>query len=300
MSREAVVQVSGLHKQFEYVDVLEGVDLEIHPGRIVGLIGANGCGKSTLIRHLVGLYLPDRGQVTTFGCDAGRLGPAELERIGYVHQEGKLIDWMSVSQLVRYVASHYANWNRQLEEDWFRNFELDRHALVGELSPGQRQMLSILLAVGFEPDLLILDEPAAALDPLARRRFLDLLLSIIQDPRRTILISSHILSDIEKVIDHVIILGRGNVLRDAPYDALQEEFVKLRLRSGSTPLPDPLPIPEPLRSRRNGHEAVVTLRARSDFDPEACAAAVGASCERLPLSLEELYSLVVQGAESES
>jgi ABC-2 type transport system ATP-binding protein len=154
-------------------------------------------------------------------------------------------------------------------------------------------MLAILLAIGPEPDLLLLDEPAAALDPLARQRFLDLLLAIIQDPKRTVLISSHILSDVEKVIDHVIILDRGEVCRDVNLDELQQEFVKLRITALRGDLPDPLPLQDLLTCQRNGSEALAIVRARPGQELDHIAQEMGSTLDELPLSLEELYGLVL-------
>ncbi len=289
MSAEPVVKIDNLHRQFDGATVLKGVSLDIRAGSIVGLLGSNGAGKSTLIRHIVGLYLPDKGACTTLGCDAAKLSPKELARIGYVHQEGALIDWMTVAQIVRYVASYYPSWSTELEKSYVSEFKLDVNATVANLSPGQRQML----AIGPEPDLLLLDEPAAALDPLARQRFLDLLLAIIQDPKRTVLISSHILSDVEKVIDHVIILDRGEVCRDVNLDELQQEFVKLRITALRGDLPDPLPLRDLLTCQRNGSEALVIVRVRPDQELDHIAQEMGSTLDELPLSLEELYGLVL-------
>ncbi len=293
MRAEPVVRIDGLHKQFDCGTVLRNVSLDIHTGSIVGLLGANGAGKSTLIRHIVGLYLPDGGSCSTLGCDAAKLRPRDLARIGYVHQEGTLVPWMTVEQILRYVATYYPTWNEELEQDYLSEFELDTGAIVGDLSPGQRQMLAILLAIGSEPELLLLDEPAAALDPLARRRFLDLLLGIIQDPTRTILVSSHILSDVEKVIDHVVILDRGEIRRDLRLDELQQEFVKLRITALRDELPDPLPLPDVLTCQRDCGEAIVVLRAGPDLRPELAAREMGGALDVVPLSLEEIYGLVL-------
>ena len=194
-----IVQMTGVYKRFGKIQAIDGVDLSIYPGSIIGLAGANGAGKSTLLRHIIGLYLPDRGQCTTFGCEAGKLGPEQLGRIGYVHQEGELLDWMKAGQLIRYVSTYYPTWNRQLEEKYIADYEISTDARVGSLSPGQRQKLAILLAIGFEPELLILDEPAAALDPVMRANFLDLMLQIIQDENKTIIISSHILTQLSQL-----------------------------------------------------------------------------------------------------
>ncbi|KAA3614267.1 MAG: ABC transporter ATP-binding protein [Planctomycetota bacterium] len=294
MKMEAVIEIRDLYKQFNMNPVLKDVSLDVQAGSIIGLLGANGAGKSTLIRHVIGLYLPDKGTCTTLGCNAAQLRPQELARIGYVHQEGSLVDWMTVEQMIRYVASYYSDWNLELEKEYVSEFQLDRTALVGELSPGQRQMLAILLAIGFEPDLLLLDEPAAALDPLARRRFLDLLLGIIQDPTRTILISSHILSDVEKVIDHVIILDKGQVCRDLSLADLQQEFLKVRISAVRGPLPTPLPFDGVLTCSRSEAEALVVMKAKPELDLDHLAQITRSRLEVELLSLEELYSLVLE------
>jgi ABC-2 type transport system ATP-binding protein len=291
---EPIILVRNLSKSFLDVRALDDVSLAIPRDRIVGLAGANGGGKSTLLRTMVGLYLPDKGSCTTFGREAGQLRSEDLARIGYVHQEGELIDWMTVDQMVRYVAAYYPTWNGDLEARYRSRFDVDGGRRVGVLSPGERQKLAILLAIGFEPELLILDEPAAALDPIARQRFLDLLLDIIQDEGRTILISSHILSDIEKVIDHVLILDRGVILRDTGFDELREEFSRVRLTSLNGPLPEALPFEGLLSCERSGSEALLTLRTASRAAVESQAGQIHCAVEALPLAFEEIYRLVVE------
>jgi ABC-2 type transport system ATP-binding protein len=290
-----LVQLRALTKRFGKTTAIAGIDLDIHPGSVIGLLGANGAGKSTLLRHITGMYLPDRGTCTTLGCDAGRLDPARLARIGYVHQDSALLDWMTVRQFVRYVAAYYPTWNAALEQRFMADFELTGSARVGALSPGQRQRLAILIAIAFEPELLLLDEPAAALDPLARLRFLDLLIGIIQDERRAVVISSHILSDVEKVIDRVLIMDKGRILRDCPLDQLQDEFHRLRLTALTGTLPQTLPLPGLLECRRSATDAVVVLRRLPDERLERLGQDLGCRVEPLPLPLEELYRLVLAG-----
>jgi ABC-2 type transport system ATP-binding protein len=292
-SENPMVEIRGLSKRFGKIQALDAVDLDIGRGRIIGLLGANGAGKSTLLRHIIGLYLPDRGRCTTLDCEAGKLSPAELARIGYVHQEGELIDWMTAGQLLRYVSVYYPTWNDELEKRLVGEYEISLKARVGSLSPGQRQRLAILIAICFEPELLILDEPAAALDPLARAQFLDLLLHLIQDQNRTIVISSHILSDVEKVIDHAVIMKAGKIIADASFDALREKYHRVRLTSLAGPLPDPLDFANVLECRRNESEATLTVADLSPDQIEAAASKINCQADIQPLPLEDIYRVVV-------
>jgi ABC-2 type transport system ATP-binding protein len=290
---KAIVEIRGLTKQFKKKTAVDAVDWDIMPNRILGLLGANGAGKSTLIRHIIGLYLPTSGTCTTFGCDAARLGPEQLARIGYVHQEGALLDWMTAGQLICYVAAYYPNWNQDLEARYIEDFDIDLKSRVRTLSPGQRQKLAILLAIGHEPDLLILDEPASALDPLARSQFLDWLLQIIQCPGRTILISSHILSDVEKVIDHVTIMSGAQLVTDCSLDDLREQYCGVRLTSLNGPLPESLPFEQIVASKQDKGQAVLTLRNTSLDLIQQIAQQINCRAEIQPLSLEDLYKMEV-------
>ncbi len=288
-----IVEMSRVSKHFNRIQALDRIDLQILPGRIIGLLGANGSGKSTLIRHMIGLYLPDDGCCTTFDREAADLSPQELIRIGYVHQNGELIDWMKVDQLIRYVSAYYPNWNTDLQTTYIKDFELPLKQRVGSLSAGQRQKLAILLAIGFDPEFLILDEPAAGLDPLSRANFLDLLLQIIQDDQRTILISSHILSDVERIIDHVIIMDRGRVRVDESFDTLRERYLRCTLTSLNGPLPEVLPFDRVIDSQRSGTSAIVTLEYVSPQEIHTLAADLNCELEVQPLPLEDIYRIVL-------
>ncbi|MDH4238489.1 MAG: ABC transporter ATP-binding protein [Phycisphaerae bacterium] len=292
-NKEPIVQMRKVRKSFGKIKALDDINLQIYPGRIIGLLGANGAGKSTLLRNIIGLYLQDEGECITFGSDAKKLGPKELAQIGYVHQEGELLDWMTVRQLISYVSAYYQSWNRELEEKYIEDFEISTKVLVGSLSPGQRQRVAILLAIGFEPELLILDEPAAALDPLARAQFLDLLLRIIQTENRTIIISSHILSDVEKVIDHAVIMKEGRILLDSSFDELRERFSQIRISALSKELPEELPFENVVHCKRSDGQAILTVKdcPREIIQEQAKSLDCWVEIETLPL--EEIYKIVV-------
>jgi ABC-2 type transport system ATP-binding protein len=294
----AIVHMRNVSKRFGSIKALDNIVLDIIlPGRIIGLLGANAAGKSTLLRHIIGLYLADEGECVTFGKDAAKLTPQELGRIGYVHQEGQLLDWMTSKQLIRYVSAYYDNWDRDLEQKYISDFEIPLKKRVGALSPGQRQRLAILLAIGFHPDLLILDEPASALDPIARNQFLDLLLQLIQEKERTIIISSHILSDVEKIIDHCLIMLDGRILSDCSFDALREEFLRFTLTSLDGGLLAELPFENVIDCKKSGSQAVMTIQNCTEQQLETAAKEINCRIEIRPLPLEEIYKIVV-GRES--
>jgi ABC-2 type transport system ATP-binding protein len=289
-----IVECRGLIKSFDGKKAIDSVDLSIMPGSIIGLLGPNGCGKSTLLRHMIGIYLPDKGSCTTYGCDAGKLTQKELSRIGYVHQEGELLDWMTVEQLIRYVEAFHHQWNSDLEKRYVKDFELNRDSKVGALSPGQRQKLSILLAIGHEPDFLILDEPASSLDPIARSQFLDLLISIIQQEPKTILISSHILSDVEKVIDHVIIMKNGKVIENRSFDDLRDHYMRVKVTSLGASLPEKLPFDKILSCQQNNGQAVLILENPDVDSIKNSAESINCRIDFNALPLEDIYKIIME------
>lgn len=290
---QMLVSVRNLSKHFGKTTALRDITLDIPVGRIIGLLGANGAGKSTLLRHMIGLYLPDSGSCTTLGCSAGELAPEHMARIGYVHQSGELSEWMTARQLLDYVSAYYPTWNHDLEQQYIRDFDVSEKKRIAAMSPGQRQRLSILLAIAFEPDLLLLDEPAAALDPIARMRFLDLVMSFIQTRACTVVISSHILSDVEKIIDHTFIMNNGALIRDCSLDDLREEFCRIRVTSPQRRLPDSLPFTGVAESTVSEHEALLTAKTPSPDEVKRIEQQFQCLIELKPLSLDELYKLIL-------
>lgn len=234
----AAFELTGVSKSFGSVNALEELSLSIPEKSVVGLIGRNGCGKTTLLRHVVGLYLPTEGQCETLGCPAAKLGPDELSRIGVVHQESRFLVWMRVKQHLRYVASFYREWDDDREQQLLRELELDPEARVGTLSPGNQQKLAIILAVCHHPKLLLLDEPVAAMDPIAREKLFEFLLDLLQEDGNTTVISSHALRDIERIVDRVVCLDRGRLLEDTSLDALHERFAEWVVTSKNGALPE--------------------------------------------------------------
>jgi ABC-2 type transport system ATP-binding protein len=203
---------------------LDDVSVAVPTRSMVGLIGRNGSGKTTLLGHVSGLILPDSGECETLGVAASRLGRAELSRLGVVHQHDRLLAWMRAGQLLEYVASFYERWDGELERSLVASLEIDRDAKVGAMSPGTLQKLSLMVATCHHPSLLLLDEPLSDLDPVARKSVLALLLDRFSSEDMTIVISSHMLHDIEPVVDRIICLHAGRVVADDTLDALKEQY----------------------------------------------------------------------------
>lgn len=219
-----IFEFHNVTKRFGKTVALDDLTYAAPRQSVIGLIGKNGSGKSTLIRHVIGLYLPTTGQCSTMGRPTRHLGPAELSRIGVAHQHDPFFPWMKGRQLLRYVSSFYEHWDTELERHLVSTLELDVNARVGAMSPGNVQKLSLILAMCHRPELLLLDEPLSDLDPIARQDVLKMLLEFFRRDQSTIVISSHILSDIERIADRVLCLDRGGVVADTTLDALKDSY----------------------------------------------------------------------------
>jgi ABC-2 type transport system ATP-binding protein len=222
VSTDAVVVFQQVTKRFRDAKALHDVTLAIPRGAVVGLVGRNGSGKSTLLQHITGLLLPTSGACTTFGTDVRQLDAAELCRIGVVAQHGTLLEWMTAWQLIRHVSTFYPRWDTVLERALTERLGIALDTRIGTMSPGNVQRLSLLLALCHRPELLLLDEPLSDLDPVARRDVAHLLMERVEADRCTIVISSHLLHDIEPLVNRIVCLEQGRVTADDELDALKE------------------------------------------------------------------------------
>jgi ABC-2 type transport system ATP-binding protein len=217
------IELRNVVKQRGKKPVLQGVTLDVPTGAVVGLLGRNGSGKSTLIKCALGLLKLNTGECRLLGEDSWDLSAAAKARIGYVPQVINIYPWMKVREYVQYTASFYPRWNDLLANRLMNEWELRGEDRVGTLSVGTLQKLAILTAVAHEPDLLILDEPAASLDPLARRQFLQLIVDLAEPDRRSVLFSTHITSDLERIADTVAVLSEGRITHFGPMEELKAQ-----------------------------------------------------------------------------
>jgi len=286
------IEMQGLTKKFGRTVALDGVTIAIPCGSVVGLIGRNGCGKTTLLRHAAGLLVASAGACRTLGVPAERLGPVELARLGVVHQHDPLLPFMRAGQLVDYVASFYPRWDRDLEREAMEVLEVEREPRVGSLSPGSRQRLALVLAIGHRPELLLLDEPLSDLDPVARRRVMTLLLSRFLEDGTTMVISSHLLADLEPVVERILCLSEGRITADEELDALKERFEEWVVTSSNGALPTGFSEPFVRTAQVEGRRAVLLVEGASPHAARAFSERHGVSVEPRGLNLERLFPVL--------
>jgi ABC-2 type transport system ATP-binding protein len=227
---DRVLQVRGLHKRFGRVDVLNGVNLDVHRGQIYGFLGRNGAGKTTTLRALMGVHRPDGGEVSYFGDPpVRRPGRKQKRRIGYVSQEQYFYGWMKCEQLGRFVAGFYPTWDHAEFRRLLDVLDVPRARRVSALSGGMKVKLALALALAHRPALLLLDEPTSGLDPAARREFLDIVQQQARSQGRTTLFSSHIVSEVERIATTVGVLDRGRTRFEGPPARLAAEIRRLVL-----------------------------------------------------------------------
>jgi ABC-2 type transport system ATP-binding protein len=205
-----VIQAEGLSKRYGRRQALSDCTLTIPPGRVVGLVGPNGAGKTTLLQIAVGLLPPTSGSIEVLGGRPGS-GAAQLAKVGFVAQETPTYAGLSIADHLRFGAHTNPRWDQRLAEERIAGLGLDPDQKAGKLSGGQRAQLALTLAIAKRPELLILDEPVASLDPLARREFLQRLMEYIAEDATSVILSSHLVSDLERVCDYLIVLVASRV-----------------------------------------------------------------------------------------
>jgi len=232
-----VIETSGLGKRYRRKWALTDCTLSIPAGHVVGLVGPNGAGKSTLLNLAVGLLAPTAGTIEVLG-GIPAAGPAQLAKVGFLSQDAPLYAGFSVADHLKLGARLNPGWDAELARDRVDRLDLDPGQKAGTLSGGQRAQLALTLAVAKRPELLILDEPVASLDPLARREFLQDLMEAVAEQELSVVLSSHLVADLERVCDYLIVLVGSRVRVAGPVDEL---LAAHHLLTGPRRDPDTLP-----------------------------------------------------------
>ena len=288
MMTSPTIHAAHLGKAFGSRDVLRDLSFEVMPGDVVGVLGKNGAGKTTLLELMLGFTPPTTGEVSVFGHPSRRMPGTVKLRVGFVPQQDELLDPLSVRDQLNLVASFYPDWDGALVERLCDEWHIDPRARIRSMSMGERQKLSIVLAFGQRPQLLVLDEPVASLDPLARRQFLEQLVELSADAQRAVVFSSHIVSDIERLANRIWILKEGRLDWQGDLDSLKESIVRLHLQCAGG-LPERLANPGLLSLRRLEGGAVAVVRDWTQAAQHELERQIHGCVQAESLGLEEIF-----------
>ncbi len=253
----AALEASGLGKRYGRRWALSDCTLTIPVGRVVGLVGPNGAGKTTLLHLAVGLLAPTSGMIRVLGARPAQ-NPAQLERVGFVAQDTPVYDGLSVAAHLRMGAAMNHAWDGELAARRIRRLGLSPRQRAGRLSGGQRAQLALTLAIAKHPELLVLDEPVASLDPLARREFLQTVAEAVAADGLTVVLSSHLVADIELICDYLVVLVASQVRLAGDIDRLLASHQRL-----CWPGPEPGIVPdglEVIQAARSATETTLLVR----------------------------------------
>ena len=285
---ESILAARNVGKSFDGKQVLDDISASVAAGSVIGVLGKNGAGKTTLLEISLGFSPTSSGSVALWGHESLTL-PAPIKgRIGYVPQQDELIPLLTGTQQIALNAALHQGWDHELIARLAQEWEVPLDRRISALSGGERQKISLLLALGHRPELLVLDEPLASLDPISRRQFLHQLLEITADQTRAVVFSSHIISDLERVANEVWILREGRMAWQGELDALKESVVRLHLRARDA-LPARLGIANTLHERVDGNTASISISGWSADAAAPLAARLGVEIEVEPLDLEDIF-----------
>ncbi|WP_144392508.1 ABC transporter ATP-binding protein [Pleionea sediminis] len=284
---ENIIEVKNLQKSFKKNVVISNLSFSVKQGSVLGLLGTNGAGKTTLLQTMLGFESKDEGICTILGSDSPNLSAKVKQKISFVPQEPGLLEWMKVKQIIAYTKSFYCEWDDSLVDQLLKEWSIDSEQVIDKMSVGQKQKLAIILALANKPEILILDEPVASLDPVSRRNFIKKLIELNLDENRSILFSTHITSDLERVAAEVMILKDGANFFQGEIDQLKDKVVRLHVKSKS-PLPEHLDFTT-VKYERSGNTAQIITMNFNELDVEQLKLSLDADIQVEYLSLEDIF-----------
>lgn len=283
-----MLDIKNLQRKIDGVTIIKSVTAQVKAGDVIALLGKNGAGKTTLLETLLGFSFPSFGGVQLWGENATEMKGDIKQRIGFVPQQDELLAGFNGREHIDLFKAFRKTWNGELVDRLVAEWLIPMDIAARKMSVGQRQKLSILLAIAHEPELLILDEPVASLDPVARRQFLQQLVDIAADENRAIIFSSHIVSDMERVANQVWMLQNGELSYQGGLDELKESIARLTINAKED-LPVNLGLHHVVKQRIQGKQAWVTLKNWVPELQEQIAQQFNADVQVDYLSLEDIF-----------
>jgi ABC-2 type transport system ATP-binding protein len=299
VAEAAVIETADLWKRYQETDAVRGLNLQVPAGSIFGFLGRNGAGKTTTIKVLLGMARPTAGRASVFGLAAS--SPASSvsirQRTGFVSEDKDLIDYMTVDGIVRFTASFYPRWRRDLEQRYLARFELRAEQRIKALSRGARTKLALLLALCRGAELLVLDEPTSGLDPAVTEEVLQALVAHVAAEEMTVFFSSHQIAEVEQIADRVAIIARGRAALTGVLDDLREQYRRIQfVFDGDAPQPA-FRTPGVVRAQRDGRVLTVLSSAGADRLLDEARALHAVSVTVAPVTLKDIFLETVAAEE---
>ena len=298
-STEQAIETEGLTRKFGDFMAVNGVNLRVPKGSVFGLLGINGAGKSTIIKMLMGHLQPTAGKVNILGRPLTD-DPIEVrKRVGYVSENRYMYEWMTVAESIKFTKAFHPNWDDAKADSLLKRFGLPPNKRVKQLSRGNRARLCLTLALSYNPELIILDEPTSGLDPIVRRDFIENIVVEIGQEGKTVLFSSHIVEEVERVADYVAIVNEGKLLLSTSVDALKASVKRVRFSANGT-RQDFSDLPSVLGVENLRHEQIITFKNFTDETMRMLTLRGIYNAEVLPLSLEDIFVYSVRAEREKS
>jgi ABC-2 type transport system ATP-binding protein len=287
---DIVLETKGLTKYYGSSLAVDHMDLKVPAGCICGFVGRNGAGKTTAIKLMLGLLSPTAGSSKLLGCDSAELTGEIRQRIGYVTEGHSLFRWMTIANLEKFQRAFFGDqWDEKLYADMIEYFDLSRKKKIKHLSNGQRAQVSLALALAPKPELLIMDDPTLGLDAAIRRQFLEGMIELIMRQGRTVLFSSHILADVERVADRIAVIDKGRIRANCSLDEFRSAVKKVIVTFAES-VPNEVDIEGLLHCRRSENQLELTLVGVEEAQIDEWAESVGAKDVHIPMiNLEDQF-----------
>jgi ABC-2 type transport system ATP-binding protein len=282
------IETRNLGRKFGTFEAVKDVSLAVPKGTVFGLLGVNGAGKSTIIKMVMGHLRPTSGEIRVLGRALGEDLVEIRKRVAYVSENRYLYEWMTVAESIRFTRAFHATWDDAKAEGLVTRFSLPPGKKVRQLSRGNRARLCLLLALSFNPELIILDEPTSGLDPIVRRDFIENIVAEIAEEGKTVLFSSHIVEEVERVADYVGIINEGELLLVSTIEEIKASYKRVRYATNGT-RPEVAGVPGVLAVENGRHEQVLTVSAWGDETLRRLGERGVRNPEVLPISLEDIF-----------
>jgi ABC-2 type transport system ATP-binding protein len=283
LAPDLAIATRGLVKRYRSIDAVNGLNLSVPKGAIYALVGRNGSGKTTTIRMLLDLARPDSGTAHVLGMDSHAERTKVLERVGYVSDRPLLGGWTG-EQLIRFNRGFYPRWSDELATRYVRVFDIPMKQKFRNLSRGNQTKMWLLLALAQQPDVLILDEPTAGLDPVVTDQLLRVLVEDVAAEGRTVFMSSHHLSEVERIADWVGMIDKGKLLLEAPMEELRAKFRRIQVAGVAETAPAAA-----MRVRRSGGSTEYVVRDGAEEFVDSLEREGATVLQSSPMNLSEIF-----------